>query len=218
MLQTEQRVEWSLGLIDPPVTFVLKDLAPAKGSQRANPVDCLCEMGVEWRFGFDVEQPHLSRGSEVDALNYDECDYQERESDGHVLANNTKYNQTHQRECNICWRGVSNRFKSGMGSRGHSQATVLTTQTGSFMSIRSMSWLNRLVMIPTSVVWKKLHGAFKVAFSRSVCRFNAVSLMMWINKSLEILELVTSLSHFSRIETHTQPTKQATIPTTVNPV
>jgi hypothetical protein len=40
---------------------------------------------------------------------------------------------------------------------------------GSFISMRSMSWLNRFTIVPLSVDEKKLHGAFRVVFKRSEC-------------------------------------------------
>ncbi len=49
---------------------------------------------------------------------------------------------------------------------------------GSFISMRSMSWLNRLAVTPLSVFWKKLYGAFKVAFKRSECNAWAVLFMI----------------------------------------
>lgn len=50
--------------------------------------------------------------------------------------------------------------------------------------MRSISWLNRFVIDPLSVIWKKLNGALSVAVNKSVCKPKAVSLMTLMNNKL----------------------------------
>jgi hypothetical protein len=41
-----------------------------------------------------------------------------------------------------------------------------------------MSWLNRLTIVPLSVIEKKPYGAFRVVFKRSECNAEAVLFMI----------------------------------------